>query len=226
MVLHILSNHLTASHTSSVNSGLTLTEDNDRLQSSIHLLDDALLNDGLCRTSLASSQLSLQVSNSLTVSSNLTILSLVVSTQLVDLSVQAINLSLVAQLLLLEVMRTVRVAELVVHTNANLSDGIPLVVNLAERISPYWRRLTHYNSRLDVELPSLVSTQVESEVQTSLSIQTRRSITVCVAVTTTNESDNLKSAGVTLITSKSIAQVEGTQQVNIDSVDESLLLHH
>ena len=136
MVFHVLGNHLTASQTSSINSSLALTEDDDWLQSSICLLNNTLLNDGLSRTRLAVSQLSLKVSNRATVSSNLAIFSFIVSTQLVNLSVQTINLGLVAQLFFLEVVSAIRGTKLVVQTNAQLTYGIPLVVQLAERISP------------------------------------------------------------------------------------------
>ena len=167
MVLHILSNHLTASHTSSVNSGLTLTEDNDRLQDST-FLDDTLLNNLLCRTRLASSELSLQVSNSTSISSNLTILGIVVSTQLIDLSIQAINLSLVAKLSNLEVVSTVRVTELIVETYA-CSKQRTIDVEFSLRMLVVSNVVNQ--SGLNIYLPLLVRTEVQSQVKTELCYQ-------------------------------------------------------
>ena len=111
MVLHVLGNHLDASILSRLDSALTLTEDYVWLENVLSLLN----NSSCLRTSLAVSELLLQVSDSASVSSNLTVLSVVVSTELVDLSVQTINLGLVAELSNSEVVSTVAVTELVVN---------------------------------------------------------------------------------------------------------------
>ena len=110
MVAHVLGNHLNACILSGINNALTLTEDNNGLEEVLLLLYN------LYRTRLTLSELSLQVGDGLSVSSNLAILGIDVSTELVDLSVQTVDLSLVAELSNLEVVSAVAVAELVVDT--------------------------------------------------------------------------------------------------------------
>ncbi len=223
VVLHVLSNHLDASVLSLIDSSLTLTEDYVRLQNILCRSN----NSSSGRTSLACSELSLQVSNLLVSSGQLTSLSVVLSTQTVDLSVQTVDLSLVAELLNLEVVSTVRSTELVVNTSLQRESTVELLVTIVtndalERISPSNSGLTQNNTRLDVNLPCLVSTQVESEVDSSLSVQTTLLGSPSAAVTTTYESNNLESTGLTLVTCEQVVQVPGRHQVEISSVDESL----
>ncbi len=124
MVLHVVSNHLDASVLSGLDIALTLTEDYVWLQNVL-----SLLNNSSCgRTSLAVSELLLQVSDGLSISSDLAVLSVVVSAELVDLTIQSIDLSLVAELCLSEVVSTVAVAELVVETSLDSEVRIAQVV--------------------------------------------------------------------------------------------------
>ena len=118
-------------------------------------------NSSSGRTSLACSELSLQVSNLLVSSGQLTSLSVVLSTQTVDLSVQTVDLSLVTELLNLEVVSTVRSTELVVNTSLQRESTVELLLAIVtgetlEGISPSNSGLTQNNTRLDVNLPCLV----------------------------------------------------------------------
>ncbi len=223
VVLHVLSNHLDASVLSLIDSSLALTEDYVRLQNILCRSN----NSSSGRTSLACSELSLQVSNLLVSSGQLTSLSVVLSTQTVDLSVQTVNLSLVAELLNLEVVSTVRSTELVVNTSLQRESTVELLLAIntgetLEGISPSNSGLTQNNTRLDVNLPCLVSTQVESEVDSSLSVQTTLLGSPSAAVTTTYESDNLESTGLTLVTCEQVVHVPSGHQIKVSSVDESL----
>ena len=168
MVAEVLSNHLTASITSVVESALTNTEDYDRLELS-GLLNNLNLSSrsGLV---LASSQLSLEVSDSAVASSNLTILSAVVSTELVNLSIQLVDLVLVAELSLSVVVSTVAVTELVVQTSAELEQTIAAIileVVTSNSIISTIALTTKYYSRLEEELNSLGRTKIECEINSS-----------------------------------------------------------
>ena len=70
-------------------------------------------------------------------------------------------------------------------------------------------------SGLDVELPSLVSTQVECEVKSNLRVQaiSLAEMAEIMLPTETTKSNQLEGTGLTRITSKQVGQVESTQQV-------------
>ena len=169
MILHVFGNHCHTCHLSCVNSALALSEDNGGLQ---NVVVDNLLNNILYGLHILSgSQIVLQLLDGLGISINLLSLCIVSSTKIVDTCIQTINLSLVAELLELIVVRAIAVAELIVHAYTQLGNCIPLTIQLTEGISPRRRRLTKNNGRLKVELPSLVSTHVNSEINTTLGIQ-------------------------------------------------------
>ena len=232
VVTHVLSNHLDACILSSVDSALALTEDYDRLELCV------LLNNNLsCRSGLvlASGQLSLKVRDGAVSSSNLTILRVALGTELVDLSIQLINLALVAELSLSKVVSTVAISELVVQTDIQLEQTVTAIIlhistNIAQSIAHTITIVlqTEDDSRLNIELKSLGSTQIESKIQSSLRGQTisLTQSTESVLPTEAIKGNQLKSTGLTFISTKQVAQVKSTQQANICSINDGLVTHH
>ena len=162
MILHVRSNQLNGSILSRINHALTLAEENGRLQvgssSGLHI-------DRIARLAVASVESSLQVTDLSILGSQQGILVVQVSTQLVDLIIQTVNLSLVTELSNLEIVGTVAVQELVVYTNKDTENSVrkavPNAVVVVTVEGPY-------HVRLNVELPSLLLAEVEREVDTGL----------------------------------------------------------
>ena len=147
--------------------------------------------------------------------------------QVVDLAVQIINLSLVTGLNNLEVVSTVAVLELVNDTSVELNEAVvDIVLNTSVRdvvVSTICLVVQAISDRrLDISLPLLLATEVEGEVDTQLrsqvvliieclaTVETLVVVTEDVTPAKTCNRDNLEEAGLTLVTTEEVAQVQSS----------------
>ena len=221
MILHVLSDELDVSVLSRINYRLALTEDNCRLEVS---RCSWLL---ILRLAVALVESFLEVSNLTVLSSELRILTVQVVAQIVDLSVQTVDLSLVANLCDSEVVCTVRVLELVNNTCVELEVSVVSIVANAllsalEVPNYCW---------LNIYLPCLVLAEVESEVKTSLRCQevylVSRIPRVCIVTivilateyvtpTKTINAAYLEETWLTFVTAEPVAEVDCSDKRGVD----------
>ena len=161
MVLHVVGDELYRRILCRVDDTLALTEEHCRLQV------------GGCRrlyiyrllAVLAVLQSLLEVSYLTVLCFQLRVLAAQLTAKTVHLGVESVYLRLVAQLCNLEVMRSVRVLELVYDTSVELYKRTVDVVFhaiIARTVEPV------VDGRLEIELPLLVRTEVEGEVESHL----------------------------------------------------------
>ena len=219
MILHILSDQLDVRHLALVYNSLALTEQYSWLQvcssSWLHIL----------RLLVALVESILKILDLLVLSRKLSVLVVQVTTKAVDLAVQTIDLVLVAELSDCEVVRTVRVLELVNDTSVQLECRLVDVVSNT-LIAITVQRPVH--RRLNIYLPCLSLAQVECEVDTGLRSQNIIVLicTECVTPTEAVYRNNLEQTWLTLVTSKPVAQVYSTDQTNVHVASYSLRLWH
>ena len=168
-----------------------------------------------------------------------------IATKLINLSIETVDFCLITSFCIDKVVRTVTVSELV--DNA----GIELCITVIDVVSHL--RMTKCNGivgysivqspdkcRLNVNLPSLSLTEIESKIQCDFRSQiiafltngnetahiviltisvVETTITESVSPTETSEGNNFKRTRFTLISAKPVAKINGTQQRSVQETN-------
>ena len=128
-------------------------------------------------------------------------------------------------------MRAVAVAELVVDTEVELEGAaVEVVLGVIIEASGVRASDSVVDRRLEVELPSLVGTEVVGEVETQLRgelvvlLEERLTRTVGVTPAEASYCDHLEGTRLALVASNPVADVDGTEQAHVAIGDNRVRL--